>query len=921
MSRSGSPHGYDIIDHNRIDPELGGEEGFRAFVAAVRAEGMGIILDFVPNHMGVGSGNPWWQDVLKNGRCSLYAHYFDIDWDPLKPELKNKLLLPILGAPYGEVLDAGGLRVEVRDGEFQVRYYEHGFPIALDSVPLLLRGIEAAAGLNEELRGLPPHHCATPAEIRERRERTQALEAEVREWLAGAIGGPAAEQAIAAINGRPGDAASFDRLHQLLEAQPYRLAYWRVSGEEINYRRFFDVNDLVGLSQEYPDVFAATHKRLREMLALKQIDGVRIDHLDGLYNPLQYLIRLQMLDIAAQLCGASPCDAVAENGIERDIQKALASSQYSRLTTPLYCLVEKILEPGEHLPEEWPVSGTSGYEFMNLLNGIFIEQSHARRFSSLYQRFTGLTAQVRDLTYESKKLVMDVAMASEVNVLTDMLADISEADRSARDFTQKTMRDAIQETVACFSVYRTYIDERGEYAPRDRAYVEDAIRRGKRRNPGMNAAAFEFLRSVLLLLPPKGASDVNAAVVDYRRKLHFALKFQQLTGPVMAKGLEDTVCYIYNRFVSVNEVGGSPEIFGVTLEDFHAGNRVRAELWPASMLATSTHDTKRGEDVRARLNVLSEIPSAWSARALRWRRINKPHKQTLGDGRVVPDANEEYLLYQTIVGTFPWDFAAQREHYIARIQQYMTKAVHEAKVNLSWINDDPEYVAALETFVAATLSPGKRSESALVADLLSFLPEIAYHGALNSLAQTLLKLTVPGVPDTYRGAEMWDFSLVDPDNRRPVDIAANARALDAISDIDGEPRSRLLARFESGQLKLFLIQRALRLRQEREELFRGGDYAALAVSGERSRHGIAFLRRRAEQSVIVAAPRFTHTLMRGKSSPPIAEIWGDTRIAVPGEGARAYENVFTGERFEIAAEGIALRDLFRSFPFALLRSL
>ena len=455
-------------------------------------------------------------------------------------------------------------------------------------------------------------------------------------------------------NGRPGDPRSFDCIHRLLEAQVYRLSHWRVSGEEINYRRFFDINDLIGLRMENPRVFAATHQLLRHLLAEDLIQGVRIDHCDGLLNPRQYLIRLQMLFAASQCIGATPRPPLAENGIEADVQQVFGQHDWMKDRPPLYTVVEKILEPGEDLPTEWPVDGTSGYDFTTLVNGIFIDRRNERAFTNLFNRFTGTSFNVDTLIYNSKKLIMGASLASEVNVLAHMLDAISATDRYARDFTRKALRDVIRETIACFPVYRTYIDERGEMTDRDRAHINDAIARAKRRNPDKAPASFDFLRDILLL---KNRDSEGNESDHYRSKLYFTLKFQQLTGPVMAKGLEDTACYVYNRFIAVNEVGGSPKQFGVSVDEFHHANQKRAEYWPYSMLATSTHDTKRSEDVRARLDVISEMPKAWSAQVMKWRKANRTRKRVLPDGRNVPDLNEEYLLYQTLVGSFPFDLA------------------------------------------------------------------------------------------------------------------------------------------------------------------------------------------------------------------------------------------------------------------------
>ncbi len=557
---------------------------------------------------------------------------------------------------------------------------------------------------------------------------------------------------------------------------------------------------------EDPQVFAATGALIRRLLAAGTVSGLRIDHPDGLLNPPQYFARLQMLYAASQCYGGEPKQPRAENGIELELQSAFGQQDAAGERAPLYVVVEKILEPGEDLPGDWPVDGTVGYDFANLVNGIFIDTRNRKSFTNLYQRFLGQWMDVETIIYQSKKLIMHTALSSEVNVLSHMLDEISSMNRRARDFTRSVLRDAIRETIACFPVYRTYLDERGNISERDRGYINEAIARAKRRNSSMPGTVFEFLRDILLL---RGGDGGDGAIYGYRKQLYFALKFQQLTGPVMAKGMEDTACYVYNRFVSVNEVGGSPKEFGVELDEFHRGNLQRQQQWRYSMLATSTHDTKRSEDVRMRLDVLSEMPRLWAAQVLRWRRSNRGKKRTLSDGRTVPDANEEYLLYQTLVGAWPlpaaqpagfagdrpqgWPKArematceprhlgarqAAAEDYLARIQAYMTKAVNEAKVNMSWINPNQEYTEALHNFIARILTPGSENRpNRFLRQIEEFVPRIALFGAINSISQTLIKLTSPGVPDIYQGQELFDFSLVDPDNRRPVDFELRRRYL------------------------------------------------------------------------------------------------------------------------------------------------
>jgi (1->4)-alpha-D-glucan 1-alpha-D-glucosylmutase len=948
QARAGSMHGYDITDHNQINPELGTYEGFAALADELRAHDMGLILDFVPNHMAIGHGtNPWWMDVLENGPTSEYADFFDIDWKPLKPELSGKVLLPMLGDQYGAELERGRLQVVVRDGIFELHYYDKVLPLDPQTIPLLFKDLRepetndarahgALAHLREllqELSSLPHHAVRQPDLVSRRRQRAPELKRQLRSL---AEHSPAVrelmQRAAEHINGRPPaenekpDPRSFDRLHELLEAQAYRLAHWRVSAEEINYRRFFDVNDLVGVRMENPRVFEATHRLLRRLLADGLIQGLRFDHPDGLFNPPQYFARAQMLYAASQCCGAEPCPPLAENGIEQDVAQVFGQHEWTGNLAPLYALVEKILEPGEGLPDDWRVDGTVGYEFTNLVNGIFIQPRSARAFTNLYQRLTGMSSDVETLIYECKKLIMETALSSEVAVLTHMLAEICARDRCARDFTMGTLEEAIVETIGCFPVYRTYIDERGSISERDRGYITEAIVRAKRRNPGLPAPLFDFLRDALLL-------HINPTAHDYGDRLYFALKFQQLTGPVMAKGLEDTACYVYNRFVSVNEVGGNPKHFGNLVDEFHSANLQRHERWPYSLLATSTHDTKRSEDVRARLNVLSEMPKQWSLVVTRWRRMNRAKKRVLSDGVSAPDSNEEYLLYQTLVGTFPLHAAeAEMESYIPRVQQYMSKALHEAKVNLSWINPNPDYVEAVSEFIARLLASGTDARpNRFREELERFTAPVAFFGAINSLAQTLLKLTSPGVPDVYQGQELFDFSLVDPDNRRPVDFTTRHRDLSELEqraqgrrqgDDLRELCAELMRHFYDGRVKLWTTLRALRFRREHKELFSVGNYRALYATGEKPEHIVAFMREHERHSALIAVPRFAYTLMRGEMQPPLGAAWGAAEIALPAGAPQEFENILTGEVVRQSANrSLLCRELFASLPVALLRGL
>jgi (1->4)-alpha-D-glucan 1-alpha-D-glucosylmutase len=940
-ARAGSKHGYDITDHNSLNSEIGTEEELQSFVSKLKECGMGLVLDMVPNHMGVGNGdNPWWQDVLENGRSSQYADFFDIDWEPVKTELRNKVLIPTLGNQYGAELESGHVCLRYAEGGFFVEYYDKRFPIDAQTTPMIFEPLGDLRAYGDQLpdsdrtelenilwdlRQLPPHSTAESSAAEFRRKQIPELRNRLDQIFNRSSGvRQIVEAAVNACNGEVGNSRSFDALHRLLEAQAYRLAHWRVSAQEINYRRFFDINDLVGLRMENPRVFAATHRLVRRLLADGTVSGLRLDHPDGLLNPVQYFTRVQMLYAASQCCGAEPSGPLAENGIEIGVQDAFGQHEWMNQHAPLYLAAEKILEEGEHLPHEWPVSGTVGYEFASLVNGVLIDSRNERFFTNLYRRFVGGALDVNTLIYEAKKLVMETALSSEVTVLSHILEEIASTDRHARDFTRPSLTDAIRETIACFPVYRTYTDERGNVSERDRKYIEQAVARAKRRNPGTATALFDFLRDILLLNAP-GDNTSEA----YRRRLHFTLKFQQLTGPVMAKGLEDTVCYVYNRFVSVNEVGGSPALFGLSVDEFHAGNVERARTWPYSMLATSTHDTKRSEDVRARLDVLSEMPRSWAAQVIRWRRSNRLKKRAIADGRVVPDANEEYLLYQTLVGAWPLEMKADadRSEFIGRMQEYMKKAVHEAKVNLSWVNQNPEYVEALERFIDRILRLGTPARPNHFLRLIEdFMPTVSFFGAMNSLSQVVLKLTVPGVPDVYQGMDLWDFSLVDPDNRRPVDYRIRRQLLEAIqpSASNGSRHDvcrDVLQNYRDGRLKLFATMHTLRFRRDHEELFRSGStYVPLEVTGSARDHVIAFARQYAGDFCLVIAPRLTYTLMKGQPAPPLGDVWRDTKVAIPYERTEI-NNLFTGETVNAANGQILCREIFADFPIGLLSSL
>ena len=911
-ARPHSMHGYDVARHDCLNPELGGQEGFAALTEQLREREMGLLLDIVPNHMGVGNKSVWWQDVLENGRASEFSGYFDIDWEPLKADMQNRLLLPILGGQYGEVLEAKQMQVKFEDGRALVAYFDHLQPIAPRTLPMIFPPeCDAEFGvapefraLLDELAALPQHETTEPHEVEERRARLKELKPRLEAALSDPALRAALDKAAEAINGIESDPRSFDRLHALLEAQPYRLAYWRTSSEQINYRRFFDVNDLVGLRMENPEVFARTHTLIRRMLADGDVTGLRIDHCDGMFNPRVYLQRLQQLCVAARCFGPRE-DQASPSGIEQAVIGATRERDWEESKLPLYCVVEKILEPGETLPRVWAVQGTSGYDFVHFANQFFIQPKNKARFDAIYANFIGGPVNPSQIVYESKRSVMLSALSSETHVLGNLLSKLASKDRRARDFTDNLLETAIRETIASFPIYRTYIDERGRYSEDDKRTIRTAIRLAKRRNAGVDASAFDYLQRVLLL-EGRGEGDEERD----EAQLYFALKFQQLTGPVMAKGVEDTSFYVYFRFVSSNEVGSAMDAFGLKPETLHKANAERLQHTPHAMLTTSTHDTKRSEDVRNRLNVLSEMPDAWEQQVRRWVEANARHKTTLEDGTVAPDANEEYLIYQTIVGAWPW-LPVDQANFAGRVKEYMAKALSEGKVNVSWINPRAEYTEAVQCFVDRLLtSPqGASGPTEFVEELEQMLAPVRIHGAVNSLAQLVLKASSPGVPDFYQGTDMWDLSLVDPDNRRPVDYGHRVEVLKALAGKpDVETMREVLGTLEDGRVKLLTMTRTLAVRSARRRVFDDGAYTPVEVS--EPEHVFAFLR---GENVLVVIPRFTYTLTGGKPEIPLGQAWAGLTVEVP-EGE--WTDAFTGTALQ--GGRLDLAEVFAAFPVAIL---
>ncbi len=901
QARAESLHGYDITDHNKLNAGIGTREEYDAFVAELRAHKMGQVLDFVPNHMGIGEPlNQWWMDVLENGPSSPYAPYFDIDWTPLKTDLHDKVLLPILGDQYGRVLERGELKVRFEAGAFYLDYYDHTWPIAPGTYRHILDiALGFLAPFQEEdfypefqsiitaLDNLPRRNETDPERIALRAREKEIVKRRLERRLQEAPQvREAIEQAIAKINGTPGDARSFDRLDQLLNEQAYRLAFWRVAAEEINYRRFFDINDLAAIRMELPEVFDATHQLLLELVTARAVTGLRIDHPDGLYLPKEYFAKLQ------ERCAEALDVSLPEDG------------------RAIYLVVEKILSGAERLPNDWPVHGTTGYDFGRIVNNLFCDAGAEQAMTKTYRRFIGHSIHFGHLVYAKKLLVMRIALANDVKVLGNMLDRLSERNRWYRDFTLDALNLAVRETIACFPVYRTYLAPNESISEEDRAVIERAVRAAKRRNPAMEESAFNFLRDILLLRFPENLDDETRA-----EHVHFVLKFQQCTGPIMAKGLEDTAFYIYNRLAALNEVGGEPQQFGISPQVFHEELRHYQEHWPASLLTTSTHDTKRSEDVRARMVAISEIPDLWRSSVQRWRLLNRKWKTKI-DEQEAPDANEEYLLYQTLLGSWPMDslgapLPEATPEYIKRIQAYMAKALKEAKINTSWIQPNEQWDNAVGDFIAKILQPGAKNK--FVPALLPIAQEIARLGALNSLGQLVLKLTAPGVPDIYQGNETWDFSLVDPDNRRPVDYQLRRQMLDSLAN--AKPKE-LLQSWADGRIKMFVTQKLLQFRRAQPELFWKGNYSPLATRGTQAESCVAFAREFAGERLIVLATRLSARV----GFPPIGERWQDTTVELPNELWTTARNIFTGEIMRPDDGRLRLSEAMATLPFAIFHS-
>lgn len=867
-ARPGSTHGYDITDHLALNPELGTEDDFQKMAAAFRYNGLGQILDFVPNHMGVGgSDNPLWLDVLEWGPQSDHAGWFDIDWDPDRRYLKDKLLVPFLGDQYGVELQGGNLQLkfDADEGSLAVWAYDtHKLPICPLHYGAILGHDEA------ELDRLSDFFSDLPQWRPEIAERAAVLKAELAACVST---DPAAREAIecrvAALN------QDWRALDGLIQLQSWRIADFRVAGDDINYRRFFNINDLAGMRMELPAVFRHAHARILPMIETGVLDGLRIDHIDGLLDPKAYIDTLR-----------------------------------ASVSRPFYLVVEKILAAHESLREDWKVEGTTGYDFTNLVLGMLVNPASEEAFTATYHEFTGRHSEFSTIVYDCKVRIMENEMASELNVLGRDAGRVARQNPMTQDFTKTVLQRAIKQIVACFPVYRTYIEFDSDQDTADRRDLEWAFSQARRHDPNIDPSVFDFLHDLLSgRLTSKPKSGFNRTSV-----LRLAMKLQQYSGPVMAKGLEDTAFYRYNRFIALNEVGGEPERFGITANAFHKANAQRAKRWPGAMLATSTHDTKRGEDVRARLAVLADMPEEWSRQVQGWSRLIRARRGEI-ENNAPPDRNDEYLLYQLLVGSWPVELLenpdpAGLEAYGDRLQTALEKSMRESKLHSNWSSPDTAYEEAMQSFARAALDPGR---PAFLASFLPFTQRVARLGVQNSLIQAALKLTVPGMPDIYQGCEMWDLSLVDPDNRRAVDYEVRAQALEALQpalrrDPAGVLRD-LLVSWSDGRIKLAVVTMLLQLRAAHPALFAEGSYEPLAITGEKAGQALGFVRVHGNIQVAVLVAPYPGL----READP--EWHGSTAALPPGE----WRDLF-GDRTIDGGPEVPLATLFDLLPVAVLVS-
>jgi (1->4)-alpha-D-glucan 1-alpha-D-glucosylmutase len=885
-ARTGSVHGYDIVDHNLLNPELGGTESFERLAVELKRHRLGWVQDIVPNHMAYHHENKMLMDILEKRECSEYFHFFDIDWDPPYENLKGKVLAPFLGRFYGEVLEDGEIQLDYEQGDFLVSYYGLKFSLNTESYQRILgykitrfkeilgqdkslfnrlvNIIEDFKKLISKKKSLKMPGADTDR-VKTKLRELSANNKQIKKYI---------RENINIFNGLKGQPESFHLLDDLLSCQFFRMSFWKVATEEINYRRFFNLNEFITLRMEDQTVFDRIHPLIVKLTKQERFTGLRIDHVDGLYDPTDYLEKL------------------------RD------------QTGDVYLIVEKILDPEEELPEFWPVQGTTGYQWLNYVNSIFCETRNEKKFDRIYTSFSGQRTPYQDLLAEKKRLILGKHMAGDIHNLALLIKKNSEYDRHGRDITLYGLKRALVEMLAKFPVYRTYRTEK-DFREEDQEFIQNTVKRCKQRMPGF-LYEFDFLEKILLSHP-----EISLSQEEKETWIDSVMRFQQLTGPLMAKGFEDTFLYVFNRLLSLNEVGGNPGLFGISLDRFHRFNKRRTLHWPYSLNATSTHDTKRGEDVRARINVLSEIPQEWRNKIKEWSSINRRKKRRINGDRV-PDKNDEYFLYQTLIGTFPFEYR-EISSFVERIKKTMTKSVREAKVHTAWLKPDTEYEEAFMFFIEELLM--RDEDNLFLQEFLPFQRKVAHYGIFNSLSQSLLKITSPGIPDFYQGSELWDLNLVDPDNRRPVDFGRREALLKEITEKAErnitEMIPELLAQKEDGRVKLFLIHRALQARKERSLVFQNGAYIPLQTSGKWSRHVIAFAREYEGLWAISLAPRFLTSLIKEGEFPLGRPVWNDTHVILPEQVCSPWRDVISSKIVE-GEKTLPMAEAFCSFPVALL---
>ena len=876
-ARAGSMHGYDIVDHNALNPELGGEDGLRLLSEALAAAGMGLILDFVPNHMGVNyADNPWWLDVLEWGPKSPFAAAFDIDWKSLPGHPRGGVLIPILGSPYGDALQRGEicLRYDSAEGSFAAWYYEHKLPINPPRYGEILQKVVAHAGASEQPAGralleLAERYRGPHNPVRER-------SAQFKSELAAIAGAPEIiGRGLPAYDPSKGEPAAIVALHHLLERQHYRLAYWRLAGSEINYRRFFDINNLAGLRMEDAATFEGVHRLVRWLIRKGWLQGLRIDHIDGLRDPHQYFRRLERLIHLEKPSGSNP----------------------------LYVVAEKILEDGERLPRFAGVAGTTGYEWLNLISRVLVDSTGFEALDAIWREASGDPRAFSEILIEAKLRVIANILASEFTVLARLLARIAAGHYSTRDYAPERLRAAFELFVLHFPVYRTYITASGP-SRGDRAIINETIAKARADWFGPDAGIFDFLRDALtldLISPARSGHSIS-------RDRQFAFKVQQFTGPMMAKSLEDTALYRYHRCLALNEVGGNPAAGALPIADFHRRMEECAGQVAQGLTATATHDTKRGEDARARLLALSELAPEWAQSVREWRRLNAMLIDTTGARRPTPA--HEYMLYQSLLGA--WPLEGEDGDFLQRMQAYAVKAAREGKQQTSWLAPNEDYERGLESFLARILD--RSASAAFLESFEAFAHRAALMGALNSLTQLALKAAMPGVPDFYQGTELWDLSLVDPDNRRPVDFGARAVVLHAIGDAPSWPA--LAHSWQDGRIKFALMQRLLAVRAQFAELFAHGSYRALDVIGPHKDEIIAFARMHARDATIVVAGRLFRRATREGVEWPCGQAW-DASVCIEGFSDAV---AIIGGRTDVSGPRPAVSQLFGALPVAVLRA-